>query len=346
MQFLELEVHMKNNLPKYLDTYFNSYLSLQKNFSCHTISTYKYTFNGFLLFCVNVKNINIQNISLDTFSKDIILEFLEYLETTKKNSISTRNNRLKNICSFLKFVYPYESDRILQFQNVFDIPLKQDIDKPMEYMTVNALKILLQQPNVHTKNGRRDLTLLATLYDTGARVSELINLKVRDIKFDNFTTTVKLIGKGNKIRIVPIIGNTAGLIRNYIEENDLISKSDNYLFVNNLKKPLTQPGIKYIIEKYRLLAENESTIMPKNIHPHMFRHSKAMHLLEAGVNYIYIRDFLGHSDIKTTEIYARISVEQKKKALSNVHQENIPDANNTTWNNDKDLLNYLMHLSD
>lgn len=212
-------------------------------------------------------------------------------------------------------------------------------------MTVDVLKILLKKPKITTINGRRDLTLLATLYDTGARVSELINLKVRDIKFDDFTTTVRLFGKGSKIRIVPIIGNTADLLRRYIEEHDLSTKYNNYLFVSKLKKPLTEPGIKYIIEKYRSLAEKESSLVPKNIFPHMFRHSKAMHLLESGVNYIYIRDFLGHSDIKTTEIYAKISVEQKRKALSKVYKENVPIEEETSWNKDKDLLNYLMQLS-
>ncbi len=336
---------MKNNLSNYLNTYFTSYLSVQKNSSKHTISSYKYTFNGFLQFCVNIKNINIKNISLDTFNKDIVIEFLDYLENDKNNTISTRNNRLQNICSFLKFVYPNESTRVLQFQNIFDIPLKKDLEKPMEYMTIDVLKILLKQPKITTINGRRDLTLLATLYDTGARVSELINLKVRDVKFDNFTTTVRLFGKGSKVRIVPIIGNTADLLRKYIEEHNLTTKYDNYLFVSKLKKPLTEPGIKYIIEKYRSLAEKESSLVPKNIFPHMFRHSKAMHLLESGVNYIYIRDFLGHSDIKTTEIYAKISVEQKKKALSKVYNENVPIAEETSWNKDKDLLSYLMQLS-
>jgi site-specific recombinase XerD len=335
---------MKNSLSNYLNTYFNSYLSIQKNLSKHTISSYRYTFNGFLGFCINEKHINIKNISLDTFNKDIVIEFLDYLENVKLNSISTRNNRFQNICSFLKFVYPNESTRILQFQNIFDIPLKKDIEKPMEYMTVDVLKILLKQPNTSTINGRRDLTLLATLYDTGARVSELINLKVRDVKFNDFTTTVKLFGKGSKIRVVPIIGNTAELLKIYIKEHNLATKYDNYLFVSNLKKPLTEPGIKYIIEKYRKLATKESSLIPQNIHPHMFRHSKAMHLLESGVNYVYIRDFLGHSDIKTTEIYAKISVEQKKKALSNVYQENIPISEQTSWNKDRDLLNYLMQL--
>lgn len=261
---------MKNDLSRYLNTYFTNYLSVQKNLSKHTISSYKYTFNGFLQFCVNVKNMNIKHISLDTFNKDIVIEFLDYLENVKNNSISTRNNRLQNICSFLKFVYPNESTRVMQFQNIFDIPLKKDLEKPIEYMTVDVLKILLKQPKITTINGRRDLTLLATLYDTGARVSELINLKVRDIKFDDFTTTVRLFGKGSKIRIVPIIGNTADLLRRYIEEHDLSTKYNNYLFISKLKKPLTEPGIKYIIEKYRSLAEKESSLVPKNILYHNF----------------------------------------------------------------------------
>ena len=335
---------MKNDLSKYLDTYFNNYLPIQKNLSKHTISSYKYTFNGFLQFCVNIKNINIKDLCLDTFNKDIVLEFLDYLENTKNNSISTRNNRLQNICSFLKFVYPSETTRVLQFQNIFDIPLKKDVEKPMEYMSVNILKTLLKQPKLDTVNGRRDLTLLATLYDTGARVSELINLKVRNIKFDDFTTTVKLFGKGSKVRIVPILGNTSDLLKRYINEHNLTTKYDDFLFVSKLRKPLTEPGIKYIIEKYRSLAAKKNPLVPNNIFPHMFRHSKAMHLLESGVNYIYIRDFLGHSDIKTTEIYAKISVEQKKKALSKAYNENIPISEETSWNKDKDLLNYLMKL--
>lgn len=335
---------MKNDLSKYLDTYFNNYLPIQKNLSKHTISSYKYTFNGFLQFCVNIKNINIKDLCLDTFNKDIVLEFLDYLENTKNNSISTRNNRLQNICSFLKFVYPSETTRVLQFQNIFDIPLKKDVEKTMEYMSVDILKTLLKQPKLDTVNGRRDLTLLATLYDTGARVSELINLKVRNIKFDDFTTTVKLFGKGSKVRIVPILGNTSDLLKRYINEHNLTTKYDDFLFVSKLRKPLTEPGIKYIIEKYRSLATKKNPLVPNNIFPHMFRHSKAMHLLESGVNYIYIRDFLGHSDIKTTEIYAKISVEQKKKALSKAYNENIPISEETSWNKDKDLLNYLMKL--
>lgn len=345
MLFLELEgISMQNNLSKYLQEYINNYLPIQRNFSKHTISSYKYTFNDFLKFCLNVKHLKLKNITLDTFNKDIIIEFLDYIENTKKNCISTRNNRLKNIRAFLRYIYPNESNRMLQFQQVFDIPLKKDIEKPMEYLTVEALELLLRQPNISTTIGRRDLTLLATLYDTGARVSELINLKIRDVKFDTNSTTVKLLGKGNKIRIVPIVSNTSNLLKQYIKEHNLMDKYDNYIFVNKSNGPLTKAGIKYIIEKYRNLAEIESPIVPKNIYPHMFRHTKAMHLLESGVNYIYIRDFLGHRDIKTTEIYARISIEQKKKVLENVYNDSIPISEETSWNKDKDLLTYLMEL--
>ncbi len=334
---------MKNKLPQYFQDYLNNYLSIQRNFSQYTILSYKYTFNEFLKFCVNTKNISVNDITLDIFNKELIIEFLNYLENVKQNSIATRNNRLKNIKAFLKYIYANESARILQFQNVFDIPLKKDVEKPMEYITVEVLRLLLKQPDLTTITGRRDLTLLSTLYDTGARVSELINIKVRDIKFDINSTTIKLFGKGSKIRIVPIVSNTAKLLKQYMQENGLTSKYENYVFVNKYNKPLTKAGIKYIIEKYRIMAEKESSLVPKNIFPHMFRHSKAMHLLESGVNYIYIRDFLGHSNIKTTEIYARISVEQKKKVLSSVYN-NIPSTEETLWHKDDNLLEYLMKL--
>ena len=209
---------MQNKLPKYFQEYLTNYLSIQRNFSKHTISSYKYTFNEFLKFCVNSKNMGINNISLDTFNKDIIIEFLDHIEIEKKNAIATRNNRLKNIKAFLKYIYPKESDRILQFQNIFDIPLKKDIEKPMEYITVDVLELLLKQPDLSTAIGRRDLTILATLYDTGARVSELINLKVRDVKFDGSSTTIKLFGKGSKIRLVPIVSNTSKLLKQYLKE--------------------------------------------------------------------------------------------------------------------------------
>ena len=167
---------------------------------------------------------------------------------------------------------------------------------------------------------------------------------MRDVKFDKTTTTIRLFGKGSKVRIVPVIGNTSNLLSKYFKEHNLENNPDSYVFVSKLKQPLTESGVKYIIEKYRSLAEKVSPLVPKNIYPHMFRHSKAMHLLESGVNYIYIRDFLGHSNIKTTEIYAKISVEQKRKVLSEAYQENIPESKDYIWNTDKDLLNYLMQL--
>ena len=335
---------MKKKLPQYLNDYFNNYLCMQKNLSTYTISSYKDVFNAYFKFCTEEKHIKITSITLDTFTYENIMDFLKYLETAKNNCISTRNHRLQCICSFLRFVYPDEVSRALQFQKIFDIPPKKDVEKPMEYMTVEVLKLLLQQPNIETKDGRRDLAILATLYDTGARVSELTNLKVRDIRFDLDTTTIRLFGKGRKVRYVPIIGNTADILRTYIHENNLYGEYDKFLFVSKLGKPLTKAGIKYIIEKYRKIAEQQSPVIPKNIYPHMFRHSKAMHLLESGVNFVYIRDFLGHCNVETTEIYAKISVEQKRKVLSSAYQDNTPSYEENSWTRDKDLLEYLMKL--
>ena len=336
---------MKNKLGLYFSSYFNQYLPSQRNVSVNTIKSYKCTFEIFLNYCKD-NGTDIFKIDIDIFNEKNILCFLENLETKRNNSITTRNQRLAAICSFVKYIYAKENNNILEFQKILDIPFKKVVQKNVEYLSVQALEILLKQPNLKTKRGRRDLAILTLLYDTGARVSELINLKISDIRFDgDKNTTVKLLGKGNKIRIVPIVSNTANIIQNYLTENNLTDKFTQYLFTNNSNKKLTDSGITYIIEKYKNLALSESNIIPKHISPHTFRHTKAMHLLESGVPLVYIRDFLGHADYRTTEIYAKISVEEKRKALNKVFNEknDVTDIE-CSWNRDDKLLNFLMSL--
>jgi integrase/recombinase XerD len=207
-----------------------------------------------------------------------------------------------------------------------------------------AIKILLGQPDKHTPKGRRDLTLISVLYDSGARVQELIDIKVGDIILQD-TATVILTGKGNKTRRVPITKNTKSLLQNYILENNLNKswKNENPLFFNSQYHKLTKEGVAYILSKYVESARKISTIVPARIKVHMVRHSKAMHLLQAGINLIYIRDFLGHVDLKTTEIYAKADIETKRKVLENLHPDLI-DSSLPDWNKDKNLLSWLSEL--
>lgn len=336
---------MKNNLSIYLNSFFNQYLPLQKNVSANTIKSYKSTFELFFNYCKD-KGVNIFKIDINIFTEKIILEFLSYLENERNNSITTRNQRLAAICSFIKHIYTKENTHILEFQKILNIPYKKSEQKMIEYLSIEALEIFLAQPNLKSKKGRRDLAILVTLYDTGARVSELINLKVKDINFENGNNaTVQLLGKGNKRRIVPIISNTVNILQNYISENNLTDKFENYLFTNNSNTKLTDSGITYIIEKYKDLALTVSNTIPKHITPHTFRHTKAIHLLEAGVPMVHIKDILGHSDLRTTEIYAKVSVEEKRKALNNVFDKDNDLINiECSWNKDDKLLDFLMTL--
>ncbi|WML52235.1 tyrosine-type recombinase/integrase [Neobacillus sp. PS3-12] len=206
------------------------------------------------------------------------------------------------------------------------------------------MKLLLEQPDRSCPKGRRDLTLMSVLYDTGARVQELIDLRVSDVILES-PAVVVLTGKGNKTRRVPLMKNTISLLERYITENKLDKpwKNQYPLFSNNQNNKLTKEGVAYIISKYVELSRKISTIVPPKVKPHMFRHSKAMHLLQAGVNLIYIRDFLGHEDIKTTEIYARTDTETKRKAIENAYTDLI-DGNLPDWNQDQALLTWLNEL--
>ncbi len=206
------------------------------------------------------------------------------------------------------------------------------------------MKLLLEQPDKHTPKGRRDLALMSLLYDTGARVQELIDIRVCDVILEN-PAVIILTGKGNKTRRVPIMKNMVLLLQNYLAENKLNkSWKDEYpLFTNNQHHKLTKEGVAYIVAKYVVNGRKISTIIPPKVKVHMFRHSKAMHLLQAGVNLIYIRDFLGHVDLKTTEIYARTDTETKRKAIENAYPDLI-DSNLPDWNKDHALLSWLSEL--
>ena len=203
---------------------------------------------------------------------------------------------------------------------------------------IENLSLLLSQPDASTRQGLRDLTLLALLYDSGARVQELVDLRLKDVRLTH-PPMVILTGKGRKVRQVPLMKDTCKLLDRYIRSFHSDSQSQMIpLFYNAKKQALSRYGVTYILKKYA--AKASPVLEPQNISPHVLRHTKAMHLLRAGVNMIYIRDFLGHADISTTEVYARIDAEMKRK----VFEEKVPNYTpNTTmpWEEDEDLLQWL-----
>jgi site-specific recombinase XerD len=182
------------------------------------------------------------------------------------------------------------------------------------------------------------------LYDSGARVQELIDMRVCDVTLQA-PAVLTLIGKGNKTRRVPIMKNTASLLQSYLLENKLDKpwRNEHSLFTNNQHHKLTRKGVTYILSKYVESARKTSFLLPAKVTNHTLRHSKAMHLLQAGVNLIYIRDFLGHVDLKTTEVYARADTEMKRKAIENAYPDLI-DHNLPDWSKDQALLSWLSEI--
>lgn len=332
------------DFAKHLTEFLSVYLPLQRNSSKNTIYSYRDTFKLLIRYCWEEKSIPAEKITLDILSSKLIASFLEWLENNRRNCISSRNLRLAAVHSFFRYVQSEEPAGIFHFQKIIAIPIKKTKKTMVEHLAPEAIKLLLEQPDKHTPKGRRDLTLMSILYDTAARVQELIDIRVGDVVLGN-PAVLTLTGKGNKIRRVPIMKNAVLLLQNYLTENKLKQpwKNGIPLFVNNQHNKLTKEGVAYIVNKYVKLARKSSTIVPPKVKVHMFRHSKAMHLLQAGVNLIYIRDFLGHVDVKTTEIYARTDTETKRKAIENAYPDLI-DSNLPDWSEDQALLSWLSEL--
>ena len=306
---------MNTSLSALITSFFTEHLSNVMGYSENTIKSYRDTFVLLFRYADEKHLCPKGRIEIDIFRKENIVSFLEWLESDRNASVSTRNQRLAALKSFCKYASVNSIEYMDVFQQILDVKPKKGTSKTVDYLSVDAVSALLKQPDATTKNGIRDLALLSLLYESGCRVQELINTKIGDISL-SVPATITVTGKGNKTRIIPLSTNLVPILRKYMTD---YQKNDpaQYLFTNHQNVPLTRSGVKYILCKYVTKAKSDDASLwgNTNIHPHVMRHSKAMHLLESGVNLIYIRDFLGHSSVTTTEIYAKSNPEIKRKFL-------------------------------
>ena len=328
----------KMNLDYYLQKFLNVELRKNINVSENTIISYKYAFISLLEFIIKNYKKNIKDINLETINKEVIINYLEYLESVKKNSISTRNQRLAAIKSFYNYLALEEIEYLPLCNEILSIKMKKNNQETVKYLSKEGIREILSLPNASTKYGIRDLAILTLLYDSGARVQELITLNVCDINFNN--KTLNLYGKGRKNRTIPLLKQTIKILKKYIEVYN-INSNNSLLFFNNRKEPLTRMGITYIINKYVKTAKKKNPIeFQIKVTPHVFRHSKAMHLLESGVNLVYIRDLLGHKSVITTEIYAKANPETKRSTIEK-NSEELSKTVHFSNEEKKDLLSWL-----
>lgn len=328
------------DFSKYLTMFLEHYLPELKNASENTLATYSDTFCYFLTYCQDVEAMKIERMSVSDLTAELVERYLHWMETSQGNSLATRNNRLATIHSFVRYLQPKEPKLLLNFQKILAIPTKKAPQKTVQPLSKESVGVLLRQPDTSTLKGRRDATVLCVLYDTAARVSEICNLRIEDVRFEN-PPHIRIMGKGMKVRAVPILPATAINLKNYLIETHRL-KPECYhlpLFVNRDGEPFTRSGIRYILNKYVKMAHEIDPSIPESLNPHRIRHTKAMHLYEAVDDLIDVRDFLGHADIKTTSIYARSSLAKKRKAQEKISNSPVPEM--ASWQQDKGTLEWL-----
>lgn len=334
------------DFAKYLTRFFTEYLVGERGASSHTIRSYSNTFTNLLVFMDEQINIGADNLTLDHFNRNMILRFLDWLQTSKHCANATRNQRLAALHSFFRYMQYEDVKRIGLWQEILSIKVKRQEKRSVNYLTIEAIKLLLEQIPTNIRIGRRNLALIALMYDSGARVQEIIDLSPSSLRLEK-PSHITLQGKGNKKRIVPLQEEQVTLLQAYMKENslDMYANNQRPLFANNRGGRLTNAGITYILNTYAVMARLLKPELIPEISPHTLRHSKAMHLLQAGVNLIYIRDMLGHVSIQTTEIYARADSKQKRNALESAYIDIIPNAGSLgSWEKDAKLKSWLKNL--
>ncbi len=331
------------DFSKYVSAFVGNYLTNERGVSPNTIKSYSYAIILFINFMNEVKRIRIDRLSMSDITKGAVVEYLNWLQEKRNCSNATRNQRLAAISSFIRYVEYMNPAALYNCHQILSIPAKKSARKPICYLTIEGIKLLLQQLNVYKGKGLRDLALISLMYESAARVQEIINLTPSSLYLESKPYRVVLLGKGNKIRTVPLPEKQAEILRRYMGQNNLLSRENRPrpLFPNNQGQKLTRNGVNNILKKYTKMAkEKDSSLIPEKLSCHGLRHSKAMALLESKVELIYIKDFLGHKSVLTTEIYARVNSKYTYEAIKNAYK-NITDDEIPIWKDSDKLLSML-----
>lgn len=296
--------------------FFETHLPAQRGMSRHTIRSYRDTVVMLLRFLGQRRGCGIESVELADLDAATVEDFLRHLETDRHNGIATRNVRLAAIHTLARFLAGRHAERLGAWQAILAVPFKRGVrQRPPEHLAAADVKALLDAIDRGTAVGERDFALLALMFNTGARVQEVLDLRVRDVRLDA-PQQIRLKGKGNKVRTCPIWPRTAQLLAELMKPR--AHDADAPLFVNQRGDPLSRFGVRYVLHKYARQAGVTTVHSHALPHPHALRHTTAVHLLKAGVDFATISQWLGHADLNTTMRYARSDLDLKRQALSQV----------------------------
>jgi site-specific recombinase XerD len=339
---------------KLIRDFLTLYLPDQKAVSQNTVKSYRESLNLLLNYICDRNGINLGKLSFEYLSEAAVESFLDHLEKGRHCSVSTRNHRLACVRSFVK----YAGDRDVGVQayvnELCNIPLKKEAKSPViSYFSEVALKTILEQPDTRKKKGLRNLFFMILMYDTGARNQELLDLKLSSIHFEGNSPYIVIVGKGRKTRLVPVMPKTVDHFKKYIAVFHSEFTPDNHLFYterNGKRYAMSPDNTERFIREYGIAAHSVNPEVPDLLHPHMFRHSRSMHLYRSGMPAALLSEWLGHAQIKTTlDYYANADTSMKKEAIEKATSKLNPLLSNDPacleWENDDAMIRRLYGLN-
>src|ERR1700685_2891790 len=324
-------------------SYFRDHLTRARGASPHTLRSYRDTLRLLFTFIADRCRRSVADLTLDDLLAPDVLAFLSHLESKRSNAVASRNVRLAAIRSFFKHLVEHDLSRADQYQRVLSIPGKRAHVPMAQYLEPEEVKQILAPPDRATQSGLRDHALLLFLYNTGARVSEALGVRVEHLSLGH-PRQVRLFGKGSKERICPLWRDTAAALHRLQAVRN--AQLRDWIFCNRNDACLTRDGVAYILQKYTALASRTApSLKRRHVTPHMLRHSCAVALLQAGVDITVIRDYLGHASIATTSRYVSTNLRMKRDALEHFwDRSGLSPARSRAWSPKPDLLAYLASI--
>lgn len=333
---------MKNTtFQSLLQCFFLERLMNQIRVSPCTISSYRDTFRIFLRYMKEKKQCTPSQVTFEMVNAENIIDFLNYMETVRMNSIKTRNTRLAAIHSFMKYASFQAPEYLSIIQRVMSIPFKKTETKNVDYLVMEEVESIMEACDLNNWLGRRDRIMVSILYNTGVRVSELVSIKKKDVTLHpNGTGSIRVMGKGRKERSVPIWKTTQNCLSEFLKETG--DHAEDYLFTSQNGEKLTRSGVMYRLDCLVKTASHHClSLLKKRVTPHVYRHTTAMHLLEAGVDISTIAIWLGHESIETTHKYMVADLRLKEKALAQISEPNVTGFR---YKPSADILSFLDSL--
>lgn len=330
------------------------YMPKQRGMSDNTVMSYKQSINQFLTFVSEHKNIRYEDISFQDWSADMITKYLVYLEQNRQVTASTRNQRLFALRAFLKYARILNPELMSLSLAAASIAPAKEAKEPVAFLSEKAMSVLLRQPDDTKKIGLRDMCFMIMMYDTAARDCEMLGLKVNSLDLNSICPKVRLEGKGNKVRYVPLMKKTVLHLKRYLKAFHYDDKeNDEWLFYtvsHGKRNQMSDDNVARFLAKYSSMAKSECDEVPKKVTPHQFRHSRAMHLYRNGMPLQLLAEFMGHASTVSTQVYAYADTEMKRKALEQCLGDDKDKSDKTydispEWQTNEELIKRLYGLA-